>query len=123
MLNKLFRSRAFRAPLEAVEKPVFVVGGVRTGRTYLTHLLNCHPNLVLGVEDRLPRLLLDILAIVDTPSGSVRYRALSTDPKKLQQIGHEGALGFHEQPDLLHAFRSLSEASFKELVKDFYGGP
>ena len=123
MLSRLFRNRNFRAPLGAVEEPVFVVGGVRTGSTYLTHLLNCHPNLVLGVEDRLPRLLLDILAIVDTPPGSVRYRELSTDPEKLQQIGHEGVLGFHEQPDLLHAFRSLFEASFKELVKDFYGGP
>ena len=123
MLGKIFRNRIFRAPLRAVEKPVFVVGGVRTGSTYLTHLLNCHPNLVLGVEDRLPRLLLDILAIVDTPPGSVRYRELSTDPEKLQQIGHEGVLGFHEQPDLLRAFRSLFEARFKELLKDFYGGP
>ena len=102
---------------------MFVVGGVRTGSTYLTHLLNCHPNLVLGVEDRLPRLLLDILAIVDTPPGSVRYRELSTDPEKLKQIGHEGVLGFHEQPDLLGAFRSLFEARFKELLRDFYGGP
>ena len=123
MLSKLFRNRIFRAPLRVVDNPVFVVAGVRTGSTYLTHLLNCHPNLVLGVEDRLPRLLLDILAIVDTPPGSVRYRELSTDPEKLQQIGHEGILGFHEQPDLVHAFRGLFETMFKELVKDFYRGP
>ncbi len=123
MLKRLLHHQSLEGPLEAVEAPVFVVGAVRTGTTYLTQLLNGHPHLVLGTEDRLPRLLLDVLDIIDTPPGSVRYRDLSTDPEKVRQMGHEGVLGFHEQPDLHQAFRKLFESSFKKLIRDFYTGP
>ena len=51
MLKRLLHHQSLEGPLEAVEAPVFVVGAVRTGTTYLTQLLNGHPHLVLGTED------------------------------------------------------------------------